>query len=73
MSIIFTIMDGKYISTGQVSVIRQTNLPICTKIIIVTDGEPTELELVAGPDIADPRKIGEVSEIYSHWMLYLCL
>lgn len=58
------------IFADQVVGIRGSDLPICTKVIIITDGEPTELELVAGPDIANPRKIEEVSNIFSYYTLF---
>jgi len=37
--------------------VPETNLPMHSKIIMITDGEPTEIELVAGPDVADSRKL----------------
>ena len=50
----------------QVCVVRETNLTINSKIIMITDGEPTEIELVAGPDVMDSSKVQEVCNRISH-------
>ncbi|XP_053403712.1 uncharacterized protein LOC123554777 isoform X2 [Mercenaria mercenaria] len=34
-------------------------IPVFSKIIIVTDGRPTESDLIAGPDVADTSKVDE--------------
>ena len=33
---------------------------------MITDGEPTEIELVAGPDVMDSSKVQEVCNRISH-------
>lgn len=45
----------------QVAIVRATNIVIRSKVIIITDGEPTEMGLIAGPDKQDPSTVEEVS------------
>ena len=38
----------------------ENGMLVYTKIILITDGEPTEVCLHRGPDIADPEKMEQV-------------
>lgn len=49
--------------SGQTVFLPCTELPIATKIIILTDGYPTEIDKCAGPDVTDSSRADEVSQL----------
>lgn len=49
------IMAGAAAKTSKFSFAMVNNLLVIPKLILVTDGKPTELTLLEGPDVADPE------------------
>lgn len=46
--------------SGQVATVAASDIPLPTKVIMITDGHPTEMEMYAGPDEPDLKKQEQV-------------
>jgi hypothetical protein len=55
---------------SEVSFALMNDLIVPPKLILVSDGRPTELGLQDGPDVADPQQIERVSVLMAFAILY---